>query len=172
MTLMNRVFLGIDPGARYDSGGLTLFREDGILQIWRMPLKEEDIQELFLERIVPAKVHFALLEHSWVRPGQGIVSQAKLVRNCCICRGMLLALKIDHEEVEPKFWQNVIGIQKRIRAPKNKNAPAFNFAKPESDTQWKKRLQAKAMEIFPGVEIELGPADSVLLAEAARRMKQ
>jgi hypothetical protein len=53
-------------------------------------------------------IKMAVLEKSQAFPGQGVVSQFTIGKNFGIMSGILAALKIPHQLVAPRSWQNVM----------------------------------------------------------------
>lgn len=160
-------FLGVDPGA---NGGFAIISGDGIAQAFRMPKTEADVARLFEERIVPARVVYAIIEAVHSFPGQGVASSFTFGRNAGLLIGLLLAHGISFEEVPPRTWQKALGIPPRIKTPK-KPKPFMQYPAEESNTDWKNRLKAKAQTLFPGLDITLATADALLIAETARRIR-
>jgi len=159
--------LGIDPGIR---GGIALISGDYVVQTWQMPESEAEIADLFRRRIAPAGVGFCLVEFVHAFPEQGVHSVFTFGRNDGLLVGQLLAYEIEFEEIEPRTWQRALGISPRIKPPDGRK-PIVNYVAPETTTDWKKRLQRVAQELFPEVAVTLQTADALLLAECARRIR-
>jgi hypothetical protein len=158
--------LGIDPGKE---GGFALISPEAIVKTFPMPETEEGIRDLFYERIKPVGVMHCQIEKVHAMPKNGAVSMFKFGRNAGVLIGMLLAHRISFRETDPKVWQNGLGIPRRIRIPKKSRQVQINFARPESDRDWKKRLMALAKKLYPEADVTLETADALLIAEFARR---
>jgi hypothetical protein len=142
-----RVF--IDPGA---SGGIVYTNDDGTnIRTIAMP---DDIDQLCFA-LVPEQYgeRKAYLEDlvkytGWAMPASAMAVYAS---NWGSVRGILKYAGYDLELISPKAWQNAIGMKRVKKEPK---------------PQWKKRLQAKAQELYPTLKITLSTADAVLIMYA------
>ncbi len=139
---MKTLFLGVDPGG---SGGLALVRE-GFAQAWKIPDTEADAADL-LRTHAPA-IQIAYIENVHSMPKQGVSSSFKFGRSYGFLRGLLIALQIPFEQIEPRIWQQRMGC--RTHGDKNVS-------------------KAKAQQLWPHLRITHAIADALLIAEACRR---
>lgn len=150
-----RWFLGCDPGLK---GGLALANEHGQAEAWEMPPTAYEVQELLGEILgrdgVRGHDGRAYVEDVHAFPGQGVVSAFAFGRQAERIQSALVFLRVSHELVSPTRWLGGLGLRKR---------------KGEAKTAWKRRLCARAQELFPGVRVTLATADALLIAEWARR---
>lgn len=147
-----KYYLGIDPG---QSGGLALIDENGKhYASWKMPESERFIWDVIDHNASLADK--AVIEQVHSFPGQGVASTFKFGVGYGGLRMALIAAYVSFEEVNPRTWQKALGIK-----PMDK--------KQESHRDFKKRLQAKAQQLFPTVTVTLAIADALLLAEYCRR---
>lgn len=61
---------------------------------------------------------------------------------------------IPYQQIVPRVWQRALGMKRD---------------KGETDSKWKGRLKAKALELYPRVKVTLATADALLMAEYCRR---
>jgi hypothetical protein len=69
----------------------------------------------------------------------------------------LIAASIPFDLIAPQTWQKEFAIRRD---------------KGELKSHWKERLKSVAQRLFPYLKVTLSTADSLLLAEYARRMKR
>jgi len=147
-----RLILGCDPGAK---GGLALVSETGQAEAWEMPPTAFELLEfLRLRAVLGLDGGRAYVEHVHAWPGQGVSSAFSFGRSYGELLCALTAVRISFESVSPGKWQAALGMRRR---------------KGEAKTAYKRRLKVLAKELFPGVEVTLGTADALLIAEWARR---
>jgi len=171
-------FCGVDPGA---SGGLAVLDDIGrVLLVRRTPRTEPDVSRLFEHELVPLGIEHCYIEkvHAFpdakdkegniLKRGQGVVSAFTFGRGAGVLIGCLLMAHIRFEEVEPRAWQKIIGIPARMKKPKKQTLPMY--PPEESQADFKRRLRARALQLFPGVDLNLMTADALLLAESCRRV--
>jgi len=137
------IILGIDPGA---SGGFAIVSHDlsSVNVIAYAKMTPHDIVEV----LRPAKITKAYIEGVGAMPGQGVVSVWKFGQNFGWWLGVLTALGIPFEKVQPLKWQTAM----RCRTGGDKNVS-----------------KAKAQELFPRVKMTHALADALLIAEYGRR---
>lgn len=180
MTAIGNV-LGIDPGYK---GGFAILTPDGIAQVFEMPKTERQIADLFETRIKPARIAYCMIEQIQHIPKtkkdgdkSGFYSNTKLNRNVGVLIGLLLAYRIDFEEILPQTWQSGLGIPRRMKIPKKQKEylkaglPLINYVDEETQASWKRRLMEIAQKLYPGTEINLLTADALLICEFARRLR-
>ncbi len=139
---MKSLYLGIDPGG---SGGLALVSE-GFAQAWKIPEAETDAADL-LRTHAPA-IRIAYIENVHSMPKQGVSSSFKFGRSYGFLRGLLIALQIPFEQIEPRVWQQ----RMNCRTGGDKNVS-----------------KAQAQQLWPHLRITHAIADALLIAEACRR---
>lgn len=143
-------YLGIDPGG---SGALVLLDER---MKWvgsvRLKATERDVETWL--RAHRDDIAHAVLERVASFPGQGVSSTFKFGQSYGFCRGLLVAFRIPFEAVPPGSWMRSMG----LIAPKGT---------PKVDR--KRRLKARAQELWPDAPITNAEADAALIAEFCRR---
>ncbi len=162
-------YIGIDPGA---NGGLACVLEDEVEAV-KMPATEKDIWTWFISRTRPAFSDlnvYAVIEQIIPRPTSYFDKssgswRASILKSTCLLyasyvqlRAMLVAAGIPFEVVTPQRWQKALGIRSKEKG--------------ETPTSWKNELKAKAQQLFPQEKITLATADSLLLLEYCRRLRE
>jgi len=136
------LYLGIDPG---QSGGIALLGDE-LTEAYKMPATEADLRDL-LEEYAPY-IKSAAIESVHSFPKQGVASSFAFGRSYGFLRGLLIALRIPFREVAPGSWQRTMGCL--TKGDKNVS-------------------KAKAQQMWPKLKITHATADSLLIAEYARR---
>jgi len=148
------IVLGIDPGA---SGALAWGTEFNSESMPFPYASEVDINEAFRKilggEFEKTKLH-AFIEAVHSFPGQGVASSFAFGKSYGFLRGLLIANKIAFETVQPRAWQKTFNMKS---------------SKEESKTDWKRRLKARAQEMFPRIKVTLATADALLIMEHGRR---
>lgn len=148
-------YLGIDPG---QSGGLAIVTCAGTFFkctfLEKMPGSEASIWDMISSYCDMA--NNAMIEKVHAMPQQGVSSTFKFGCGYGGLRMALVAEGIPFEEVIPQTWQKALGVP-----PRN--------TKQENKRDHKKKLLAKAANLFPRVKINLYTADALLIAEYCRR---
>ncbi len=98
----------------------------------------------------------AVIEQVHSMPKQGVSSTFKFGESFGFLRGILTASSIRHDSVTPAKWQGDL----RCRKESADIAP----------TEHKRRLKAKAQQLFPSQRMTLINADAFLLAEYAKQL--
>lgn len=142
------LFIGIDPGK---AGGIVFLGEDDYVKVIEMPHTEKDILEALRNG---HRNSFALIEKVHAMPKQGVTSSFTFGMGYGGLRMALVANKISFNEVTPQKWQKELGI-----VPRKKD---------EGKPDFKKRLRAKAQQLFPEVEVNLKTCDALLIALYAK----
>lgn len=155
----DRVYIGIDPGM---NGGLSIIHGKKV-SIHPLPVIEEQLLDficglgitylpekmvVYLEDIPTASYTF----ESGGSRGDAITKlygHYKSVRMALVSQGILFGV------IRSKVWQGIFDMKKE---------------KGEDQGKWKKRLAHKALAIFPGKKFGVELADSLLIAEAGRRI--
>jgi crossover junction endodeoxyribonuclease RuvC len=151
---------GIDPGA---TGAVAVLdTELGTLEIFDTPVATVKIGRRNVQRILPAafarklaehKVDFAALERVHAMPKQGLSSTFAFGHCFGVMEGILSALEIPYELIEPQKWQAL------ARVPKGKDGS-----------------RARAVQLFPAYAelfarvADHGRSDAALLAHAFTKL--
>lgn len=139
------LILGIDPG---QSGGLAILNHD--LTAANVIAYAKTTPHDIVEVLRPAKIMKAYIENVHAMPAQGVVSVWKFGQNYGWWLGVLTALGIPFEKVQPLKWQTAMG----CRTGGDKNIS-----------------KAKAQELFPNMKLTHALADALLIAEYGRRLE-
>lgn len=145
--------IGIDPGSV--SGAITIIKNGGLQIVGIGSLTEKQLAEVFFQILIDkqmGEVLCAHIERVSVFPQQGAVSGFKFGQNYGFLRGCLVNNRIPFKESMPKGWQKYYSMVRK---------------KTETDKVWKTRLLQVAQNLYPGADIPLFAADSVLLAHSA-----
>lgn len=147
--------IGIDPG---QAGAIVAMSADGKLKgVTLMPSTPKDVLNCLHGYAEADGVKICYLEDvGHGIPGQSSSATAKFARHNGNLEMALLALGIRTEKVTPQKWQKTYQLGRSGAHTKH---------------EWKNKLKAKAQELFPGVEVTLGNADALLIAEYGRRME-
>ena len=141
------IYIGIDPGT---SGALAVIELGCISHVLSFEkVTERDIIETLTDLVNEYGDTFAALESVHAMPKQGVSSTFKFGKAYGFIRGVLLAVGIPFEDVTPQTWQREL----KCLTKGDKNVS-----------------KAKAQQLFPGVKVTNKTADSVCLAEYARRL--
>lgn len=148
---MIKEYMGIDPGK---GGAITVVNEDReVVALYKMPEDSSELLDIFEKH---KNVSFAVLERVHGMPGMGGVSMFTFGKNYGHIEMALLAKKIPFETVTPQKWMKEFQMTKK------------KFG--ETKTQWKNRLKARAVQLFPKVKVTLAYADALLIAEYCKRI--
>lgn len=159
--------IGLDPG---QNGSFTLISdkqvislkrgetESDVLDTFKTLLTQVDNKlKVYIEAVhtmpttMPSSIRCSCGKyHKTVKVIQGGASQGKFMQGYGFLRGMLVALDIDFEEVQPRVWQKVFVEAK---------------SKDETKTDHKNKLKAKAQLLFPDIKVTLALSDSLLIAK-------
>lgn len=145
------IFLGIDPGM---NGAVSAIDNAYgthdpryCVSVNFKNLTPKDIADRIMD-LAGARV-FCVIESVHSMPKQGVASSFKFGRSFGLLEGILWTIKIPFEHATPQAWQKYMGCM--TRGDKNVS-------------------KAKAQQLFPKMKITHANADSVLLAEYARRV--
>jgi len=143
------MIIGIDPGK---SGAITCIDDSGVIveQI-RLNETDHDIAEQLSGFVRYRNGCFAYIERASSMPKQGVSSTFKFGKSFGFLLGLLAAFKIPYQMVAPGTWQRAMGCLSRG----DKNV-----------------TKAMAQQLFPNEKIIHANADSILIAEYGRRLKQ
>jgi len=145
----NQTIVACDPGV---NGGFAVQTDDGIL-LFPMPESLPDMQSL-LSMLKRTESHF------WVEKVPKFVSKltpasavATLHENYGIMQGLAYAMGYALHRVEPKIWQEPLGLGGRKACA--------------TGPEWKRKLKSKAQELYPHLDVTLGNADALLILHYA-----
>lgn len=146
---MNQTIVACDPGV---NGGFAVKTPDGIL-LFPMPESVPDMQSL-LSMLKRTDSHF------WIEKVPKFVSKltpasavATLHENYGIMQGLAYAMGYALHRVEPKIWQEPLGLGGRKACA--------------TGPEWKRKLKSKAQELYPHLDVTLGNADALLILHYA-----
>lgn len=150
------IYLGIDPGA---SGGFATTDNGLNITLHPMPKTERAVWDWVRDLKFNTKGYVvAVIEKvtGYVsgNPRTG-ASMFTFGASYGGLRMALIAAGIRFEAVTPAVWQKGVGITPRKKS--------------EDRDDFKRRLKAKAEELFSGVGVTLATCDALLIAEYARR---
>lgn len=143
-------------------GGIVALHADNTVESWNMPREDETIIQILagFEVDVHYTIHiekipkFAGNARFAERNIYG-ASLAVLYGNYRFCVGVLHGLGNPAREIVPIKWQNIVECRNRERLDKD---------------DWKRKLKARAQELYPTVRVTLAIADALLIAHAGRVM--
>lgn len=146
---MSKTIVACDPGV---NGGFAVHCNDGIF-LYPMPESLPDIQQLLNGFKVPES-------HLWIEKVPKFVSKltpttavATLHENYGIVQGLAYSTGYALHRVEPRVWQAPLGLGGRKSCA--------------TGPEWKRKLKAKAQELYPHLDVTLGNADALLILHYA-----
>lgn len=149
-------YLGIDPG---NSGAAAWVCGD-LVETCTLAGTERELWDWLSG--LPTCPTFAVIERvgGFVKGSGGNIGSAMFTfgKSAGLVQGFVIALKVPYELVHPVKWQRYLGV-----APKGKD---------EAKAAHKRRLKARAEQLFPQARVTLATADALLLAEYGRRTKE
>jgi crossover junction endodeoxyribonuclease RuvC len=143
---MNRITIGIDPGA---NGAIAWIDERGKSCVEKMPDTLQDLWELirditnFPRSTIDGRKHKAYIEQVSSSPQMGVVSSFSFGRGYGNLEMALTAAGIPFERVRPQVWQKAMGCM--TKGDKNIS-------------------KQKAQELFPDKKVIHATADALLIA--------
>ena len=170
---MNRVIIGIDPGA---TGGIII-GNSGVPEVLSMPETEHDMVDIIRKVAQSPFDKVAVIEKvSGFAGGEGNPGSAmfNFGRSVGVLYGALIAFEIRIEEVTPQKWQKALSLGTREHARSSPGASPeekkrIRALNARYKTEWKNKLKAEAQRLFPSVKVTLKTADALLIYEYARR---
>lgn len=148
-----KLIIGIDPGAK---GAIAIVWEDGSLhEVVNMPDTPKDILDYLREYSNTGAVCYLENVGNGI-PGQSSSATAKFARHNGHLEMALLALGIKTVKATPQKWEKTYQLGKSSSMEK---------------AEWKRKLKAKAQELFPNVKVTLVNSDALLIAEYGRRQE-
>lgn len=155
-------WIGIDPGAQ---GGIAVVFSGGVVALldfgkrtWREVWDWMHFTALTFG--TPDGVRAVIEKNTGYVGGAGNPGSAmfQFGKATGVPLGFLIAADVSHSEVPSNVWQKALGI-----APRKKGRGA------ESKAAFKRRLKARAEQLFPRVKTTLATCDALLIAEYCRR---
>ena len=145
----NQTIVAVDPGV---GGGFAVSTSEGIL-LFPMPESLPDMAQLL--------AGFKLADsHLWIEKVPKFVSKltssasmATLHENYGIVQGLGYAQGYALHRVEPKIWQEPLGLGGRKSC--------------ETGPEWKRKLKSKAQELYPNLDVTLRNCDALLILHYA-----
>ena len=155
-------YMGIDPGK---SGGFAVINQEGYIRHYKaMPKTEHDIADFLRDfskyaEVVGGQQHtFVLLEKVHAMPAsftkgkikvtRGMKSTWSFAENYGFLRGVLTALNIPFDDVQPMKWQRPLGL----------------VGGSLTTTEKKNKHKEKAQQLFPELRITHATSDALLIA--------
>lgn len=184
MPTLSKYYIGVDPG---NSGGIVVIRNGKMDRSYQSFTDHSlwDFMKSLGKDACKSGGAFATLEKvSGYVGGAGNTgaSMFSFGRSYGALRMALIAAGIPFEEIVPGVWQKALGIPKRkphtktvdhvITKGKNKGKKVKKKVGGETTNEWKNRLRAEAMKLFPNDTITLATADAALIAEYCRRKRE
>jgi len=143
----------IDPGV---GGGIAYIDTDGSVHALPMPETDRDIcDQLQVLALAGGKTATCYIEE--LPKFGGVMSRSAMftmARNYGLLLGILTAYRVRVVQISPKRWQGVLGGLGN---------------KADHGTDWKRRLKARAQELYPTIDVTFKTADALLILEAARQ---
>jgi crossover junction endodeoxyribonuclease RuvC len=159
-----KIYIGIDPGL---SGAIAVIDEHGkVVSLNDTPTlavkKGKGTKHVYVESAMATLLEgglrhdsIVILENVHAFPGQGVTSMFSLGVGVGIWRGIIAALKLPVEFVEPAVWKRAMGIP----TGSDKSVSIVHAA-----------------QLFPGADLKRkkdhGRADALLIAEYSRRKRE
>jgi hypothetical protein len=146
----NQTIVAVDPGV---GGGFAVKTADEIL-LFPMPESLPDMAQLL--------IRFKLSDsHLWIERVPKFVSKltpaasvATLHENYGIIQGLAYAQGYALHRVEPKIWQDPLGLGGRKACA--------------TGPEWKRKLRTKAQELYPHLDVSLKNCDALLILHYAQ----
>lgn len=139
-------WVAIDPGR----SGAVVLKRNGELRIESMPDSDQELA-LFLKRISEPDTQTILgLEEPPRFTGNRIPGSriAVLFQNFGVILGVAVALEWNIRIYSPKQWQKPFGLGSSVGLTRS---------------EWKRKLKAKAIELYPGTQVTNDNADALLI---------
>lgn len=143
-----KYIIGVDPGAK---GGIAVLDSaHKVIEVVKMPDTPLDILEFF-RKYNPEETTAYMENVGHGIPGQSSSATANFARHNGHLEMALMALGFTTEKVTPQKWQKMYQLG---------NSSDYEKA------EWKRRLKAKAQELFPtlGKKLNLLTCDALLIA--------
>ncbi|MCK9370087.1 hypothetical protein M0R04_09305 [Candidatus Dojkabacteria bacterium] len=147
-------YLGIDIGK---NGAIAVFTDDEYVDcLCFNNSTEKDVADFLSNISINPDIMFdgrvmAMVERVSASPQMGVVSSFSFGQSFGFILGLLTGLNISFDFVRPQVWQKALGCL--TKGDKNVS-------------------KQKAQQLFPGIKITHGNADSILIAEYLRRSQR
>lgn len=153
-----KAYIGIDPGS---AGCAVCITESGEVRVCRFnSITEKQVWD-FVNSCAFDFECCAVLELVHSMPGDGGSSAFTFGHNAGIVEGFLIAASIPYQKKTPQTWMKYYGIKREIvRGEDRKEIKE----KSESKTDFKKRLRAKAEQLYPQIKMTNDVSDATLIA--------
>ena len=147
------LIVAVDPG---QSGAIVWTQDFVDIQIEKMPPNDVEVAQLMASFHVLAKdvvIYFEEPSTAGYGPLIPASSIARLAQNFGLIYGASIAMGFSLRRTKPQAWQAAHGLGK----------------KKDHGKGWKNHLKAKALELYPNLDVTLVNADALLILDAARR---
>lgn len=146
--------IGIDPGS---AGGIAVLTLSGKTLTYDMPDSPKDLFELLKSIKNDYFIMECYLEKVGGMPGNGGARMFNFGQGYGHIEMALISLEIGTTTVSPQAWQKSLLIGTRS-----------GISKPD----WKKKLKAKAQQIYPAHKVTLKNADALLICHYVKNLKK
>jgi hypothetical protein len=144
-----KTIIAVDPGV---GGGFAVHTRDGIL-LFPMPDSVPDMHQLLLGFKVTESQLWIEKVPKFVSKLTPAASVATLHENYGIIQGLAYAQGYALHRVEPKIWQDPLGLGGRKSCG--------------TGPEWKRKLRSKAQELYPHLDVTLKNCDALLILHYA-----
>jgi hypothetical protein len=144
-----KTIIAVDPGV---GGGFAVHTRDGIL-LFPMPDSVPDMHQLLLGFKVTESQLWIEKVPKFVSKLTPAASVATLHENYGIIQGLAYAQGYALHRVEPKIWQDPLGLGGRKSCG--------------TGPEWKRKLRSKAQELYPHLDVTLRNCDALLILHYA-----
>jgi len=151
MVIRKKVVIGCDPGMH---GAFTVlsYPEGDHLKSVKTPETLHEYIEMMQGFVIEYDILLLMKENIHSRPTNGAKQNYTIGWVVGTLEAMLMFFAIANVTKTPSTWMKYFNMKKEAS---------------ESDTQWKNRLKAKALELYPGAKVTLWNADAILIAKYA-----
>lgn len=151
MAIREKVVIGCDPG---NSGAFSVIRYPSgeHIESKKTPGTLHEYMDMMQGFVMRYDVVLLLKEQIHSRPTNGAKQNYSIGWTVGTLESMLMFFAITNITKTPSTWMKYYNLKKD---------PS------ESDNQWKNRLKAKALQLYPDVSVTLWNADAILIARYA-----
>lgn len=147
--MSEKYYIGLDIGSE---GGVVVLDSIGkVVEVFKNPDNVKEWQERL--KTYSDKHCICLTEKVHSQPINGAKANFTFGFNKGVTLSMLQVMNIPFREITPQSWMKGYMMKRE---------------KSETKTQWKNRLKAKAVQLFPKEKVTLWNADAFLIAEYCR----
>jgi len=146
---MKKQIVACDPGV---GGGFAINTPDGII-LMAMPESLPDIHQILIGFKMAESQFYVEKVPKFVCKLTPAASVATLHENYGIVQGLAYSHGYGLHRVEPKIWQDPLGLGGRKSCA--------------TSAEWKRKLRAKAQELYPYLDVTLKNADALLILHYA-----